>query len=100
MNKPYTVMIGGLPHTLELSEATARKMGAEPATTPKARRSPKNKARTPRSKSTAEKPEGSDPTEADDTAEPEAEAEPAEEAGASGEDEDFSDAATDSDGDW
>lgn len=48
--KPYTVVLGGLPHTLLLSPEAAARYGDQ-AVEVKQAEAPANKARTPRNKS-------------------------------------------------
>jgi len=47
--REYEVTIGGLPHTVQLSDEDAKRLGAQPVETKQAP-SPKNKARAPQTK--------------------------------------------------
>ena len=48
--KEYTIVIGGLPHTVQLDEAEAKRLDAKPVATKQAP-PPLNKARTAQNKS-------------------------------------------------
>lgn len=47
--KKYTVVIGGIEHTMQLSDADAKRYDAQPVAEKKSE--PENKARTPKNKS-------------------------------------------------
>jgi hypothetical protein len=47
--REYVIQIGGLPHTVQLDDDEAKRLGATPAES-KAAPEPKDKARTPKNK--------------------------------------------------